>query len=245
MTMSPMAFHQYWQQRVHKEKKVMASHLGPIHAEKGIRLATPDRHDAEETCQEVLQGFYRTRSVPGLRRPQDEVVNGHVTLPRPRRINSASTAASSRSGGLCSHCDFKMGKSASSTGKRSAGSARLTGSAVLSNAGSRGPGRLGAGSRAASERSIGFYNNSQKLNDVPPLRSGPASIGGSESVAGDSVRLGSSASNSGSLQREVEALVRQEMERMVAPLQEELMKERQGRALAEQKIQALSVTGGN
>lgn len=237
----------------------MASHMRPVFAEKGFRLATPNPHDAEETAQECLQGFYRTRSVPGfLMQKPDDIVNGHVTLPRPRdylrdrRIHSASTAASSGRSVLCSHCDAGRKKVSgqgppSSTGKRSSGggSARLTGSAVLSNAGSRSGGGnrplLGgpASSRPSSERSIGFYNDQRKVEDVPPIRSGLPSSRGGSSICGNSARPSSSAS---SLQREVEALVRLEMERMVAPLQQQLQQERAGRQEAEEKIKALSST---
>lgn len=255
MSLNPNTFHAYWQQRVNKEKKVMTSHLKPYYAEKGIRLRTPDLNDASDTAQEAIQGFYRVKSLPGIS-PEAGVVNGHVTLPRPR-LHSASTTAASSFKSRCSHCEqiprpgFPSGdalsiRSGRSSGtnrslglplSRSAGSSqRLLGNKLVSDSGQKSP---FPGSRQPSERSIAFYNDQQKVVNVPPVRPGPASY---EDSVCSSARLGSSASacSSGGLHREVEALVRQEMERMVKPLHEELAKERKSKEIAEKQIRALT-----
>lgn len=267
MSLSPNTFHAYWQQRVNKEKRAIASHLAPYLTEQGFRLRTPDLHDAVDTAQEAINGYYRVKSVPGMAAyGKDDAVNGHVLLPRPR-LPSASTTAASSFRSRCSECEKKpgpggagaalsshrSGKSspagtnrsqqgltrARSAGGLSSSSQRLLGSALVSNSGKQSP-FPGGGSRQPSEHSIAFYNDQQKVVNVPPVRPGPASSQGG-SVCG-SARLGSSASacSNASLQREVEALVRQEMERMVLPLHEELAKERKNKEIAEAQIKALT-----
>lgn len=199
----------------------MAYNMKGYYAKRGLKPGRNQSMAMMESINEGQEAQYggqplgRTQSTPALRNTMSSLRSG--TPPSLSKagllaLSSASTAASS-TGSLCSRCQCCAGGS-------HAGSHRPGSAGGHSNASHMS--RLSKGSRA-SEVVRMFDAGSER----PPRT--PAS-----SIAGTSISRTST-----QLRSEVEAMVQEEMAKVVNPLKEQLAKEAAARGKAEERLNTL------
>jgi hypothetical protein len=217
-----------------KEKRQQAAHLRAYYGKKGITLGRPILDD-RETAAEAINGIYRIKSTPSMGGSSNGVVNGHIALPRSkftRTMTPVSWSARSESDatslpGVAPSVRSSRAPSAPTVGRLATpvGTPARSQVSVLSQA--REASALEEQARAQAEAAWA-------ANSGPP-RPGSAASGSQFT----SISQRRSHVTQSSLKNEVEALVMEQMERVVQPLQRRLGEEVAKREGLEQKVKEL------